>query len=242
MRLAFFASLSLIYIVVSIISLVSVKKPYIKFLDVGQGDSVLVGTPGGKLVLIDGGGNYEADSQLPSGVFFNKCEIEVMILTHPHADHSLGLERIQKRCKVHYFLDFDNVHMGKSFEVDGVVFKVLWPPDKYNPSDKNDLSVVLLLEYQGFSALLTGDAGGAVLCGLKVPNLDMYKISHHGSITGLCEKINSRLAVISVGENTFGHPSEEVLESLQKSKMRVYRTDTNGTVMILLEHGSVPSN
>jgi competence protein ComEC len=62
----------------------------------------------------------------------------------------------------------------------------------------------------------------------------LLKVPHHGSMTSSCraflDAVTPQLAVISVGENTFGHPSQDVLDRLQGT--RVFRTDEDGTVSI----------
>jgi len=65
---------------------------------------------------------------------------------------------------------------------------------------------------------------------------DVLKVAHHGSATStnleFLEKVNPLIAVISVGKNNFGHPSEKIIERLKDKNIAVYRTDQNGTVII----------
>jgi competence protein ComEC len=75
-------------------------KMHVWFLDVGQGDAILIQTPGGANVLIDGGPGREILEKLADKLpFFNK-EIDLMILTHPHSDHLNGLVEVLRKYKV----------------------------------------------------------------------------------------------------------------------------------------------
>ena len=159
----------------------------IEILDVGQGDSILITTPNGKRVLVDGGDNYEADYEISKRIPFYSCYIDILLLTHPHYDHIIGLNRVLQRCKIGTVIfndvSFDsrdfklfkelssnfnvkNMFAGESFELDGVNFIFLWPNKKFMENtitDLNDMSFVFLLDYGKFEALLTGDATEKVL-------------------------------------------------------------------------------
>lgn len=224
----------------------------IKVLDVGQGDAILITTPNDKKILIDGGGNYDVDTYLNNGMLLEPCILDMVILTHLHDDHSFGLRRVMKRCDIGTisgnlveFVDTETkdkpliktLVQGDSFIVDGVSFEVLWPPADYTNKDLNDTSIVILLDYKNYEALFSGDASGKILCslgGLETFNehLDLYKVSHHGSITGICDKLLPKVSVISVGENKFGHPDDRIITLLESEGSKVHRTDLEGTVEI----------
>ena len=110
-------------------------------------------------------------------------------------------------------------------------------------SDANFLSTVALVSYRDFDILLTGDAPAGVLdkiwaekeSMLQNDKVDVFKVPHHGSITGLSEKFLTNLSptycVISVGEgNSYGLPDEGVLSFLAEIKCEVYRTDSDGNI------------
>jgi competence protein ComEC len=224
----------------------------IKILDVGQGDAILITTPNDKKILIDGGGNYDVDSYLNNGMPLEPCVLDMVILTHLHDDHSFGLHRVLKRCTVRVissnltgFIDaatkakpiIKTLVRGDNFVIDGVSFYVLWPPVDYTNKDLNDTSIVIMLDYKDYEVLLSGDAGGRILCSLDNletlnKHLDLYKVSHHGSITGLCNKLLPKVSVISVGENKFGHPDDRVIKFLESVDSKVKRTDLEGTIEI----------
>ena len=107
----------------------------------------------------------------------------------------------------------------------------------------NDRSIVLRLTAGTFSALLTGDIGPAGAAGLLASGADLpstvLKVPHHGSRTGLGEAlldaVSPEVAILSVGQgNRFGHPAPETLALLLQHGARVYRTDVNGTVEVVV--------
>ncbi len=115
-------------------------------------------------------------------------------------------------------------------------------------SDLNDMSLIFRISYGESSILLTGDAGAdAEALALKMLDADSFvsdvlKVAHHGSARGtgkeLLDAISPEYAVISCGENNdYGHPSSEVLSLLDGTK--VYRTDQNGTVRVVLTKSGI---
>ena len=129
---------------------------------------------------------------------------------------------------------------GDTLVVDSVVFAVLhpraaWLARKFEP---NENSVVLRMQFRCFSALFTGDAGAPVesLLAPTVGAIDMLKVGHHGSASATTERwldaVRPKVAVISVGPNTYGHPSPEVLARLRRHGISVWRTDRDGTVTV----------
>lgn len=107
-------------------------------------------------------------------------------------------------------------------------------------SDENDSCLVFLLHYKGLEILITGDLGmdGEAKLLEKGTNLktDILKVGHHGSKYSTSEDFlraaGPEVAVISVGANYFGHPSERVIELLQKSSIIIGRTDLQGAVIV----------
>lgn len=106
----------------------------------------------------------------------------------------------------------------------------------------NDYSVVLWLKYGSFDALFTGDADSRVqqdlaTNGLAIKDLEVLKVPHHGSRTAMTldflDDLKPKLAVISVGKNNYGHPSEELLETLETRAIPVRRTDRDGDIEVI---------
>jgi len=145
----------------------------------------------------------------------------------------------------------DRIVMGE------MEFDVWWPEDKQGEvmawrdmgygvgeeeEDMNKMSVVGLLSWNDFEVLLTGDIGQEEELALKrsgvLRNVDVLKVSHHGSKFSSDEKflevVRPKEAVIMVGEkNSFGHPTDEVLMRLDQVGSRVWRTDEQGEIEIV---------
>jgi len=107
---------------------------------------------------------------------------------------------------------------------------------------ENDESLVMQLTWGNTSALLEGDAERPTEQRLidQHPDADLLKVAHHGSATStradLLAAVHPKFAVISVGaRNVYGHPRREVLNRLQGSNVKTYRTDLNGAVSFYLD-------
>jgi competence protein ComEC len=153
----------------------------VRVMDVGQGDSIFIRTPDNFTMLIDGGGDYQADQELAKEMFFPFCHLDYLVVTHPHMDHIGGLEKILKRCSVGIVMFNDvsyesstlddfrhlirknkviNGLAGNEFDLGKTKIKILWPdPDitQARVKNLNDTSIVLFLDYGNFEALFMGD-------------------------------------------------------------------------------------
>lgn len=107
----------------------------------------------------------------------------------------------------------------------------------------NNNSLVFNMHYNNFSMLFTGDIEEiAEKRIIEITNksrlkADIIKIPHHGSKTSstreLLERVLPKIALIGVGkDNLFGHPSSETIDKLNELKIKTYRTDINGEIMI----------
>ncbi|MDI6617401.1 MAG: DNA internalization-related competence protein ComEC/Rec2 [Clostridiales bacterium] len=240
----------------------------ISFIDVGQGDSILIMTPDRKEILIDGGGKPVSEYSsidigneviMPFLLKHGINRIDMVISTHSDYDHLGGLYAVMKNFPVGYFVKSDmgsvdgyadifekcpvkqskiiNIKTGDEISAGKYVkFFALSPSKKQY--DENDSSIVLKLVYRNFSALFTGDISDKIESGLLKEDIhaDVLKVPHHGSKTSssqaFLDKINPKAAVISVGENSFGHPSPVVLKRLTDKKVELFRTDKQGEVDI----------
>ncbi len=108
--------------------------------------------------------------------------------------------------------------------------------------DINDYSLVFRLRYGSFDAVFTGDADTRVESGYRGFTLadeviEVLKVPHHGSKTGISEqfaaKLDPQLAVISLGKNSYGHPSKNIVDMLQSGGSRVLRTDERGDITVI---------
>ena len=232
------------------------------FLKAGEGDSELAVLPGGIKVLIDGGPGTETLSSLSEIMPPTSRYIDMIILSHPQLDHFGGLIPILERYKVGVFVwngetanDESWKDLTKLIENHRVAavsvakgdvirykensFKVLAPSEGSLSADPNDDSIIARLSSGGISALFTGDATASLEQyvasngGIKS---DILKVSHHGSknssIASFLSAVLPRLAVVEVGENTYGHPTPAALQRLANVGASVYRTDKDGTVHV----------
>lgn len=248
-------------------------KLHIIACDVGQGDAILA-TYKNIQILTDGGpANDKVIGCLSKYMPFWDREIEVVILTHPQADHFGGLIEVFRRFKVKNFIGGQVDASSQEYQVlkslvggsgakvivpktgmnirYGLIYlDVVWPQEGIVSAELNDYSVVYVLRYGVFEALLTGDIGPKVTdeilaTGLIKP-VNYIKIPHHGSKNGvtyeLLEASEPEVAVISAGKNnSYGHPHEETLKLLSEKGTsssdgrKVLRTDEMGDVEIVTD-------
>lgn len=237
------------------------------FLDVGQGDAIYIKTAQGNQVLIDGGPDSSVLGQLGKVMPFFDRSIDLIILTHPDADHVSGLVEVLKRFKVAKVLvtgvrtesavyqefirlleekkvEIVEVRQGQRVHLDeSTVFDIYWPGALVTESNlaTNDTSIYGKLIFGNTKVLLTGDAASRVEDALlPIFNLDadLLKVGHHGSKTStslqFIQEVTPNYSVIQVAkENSYGHPSKEVLDMLESQGGDVIRTDIHGRVRFL---------
>lgn len=190
----------------------------VMFLDIGQGDATLIRSPNGMTMLIDGG-NSDKDAReviLPQLREWGVDQLDVMVLTHPDADHVGGLPLVIESFAVdtvaltgqlhttqvyERFLtdvrDFDlnaiAVRTGTQIPFDDAVrIEVVAPDDRFvEDDDKNNASIVIRLTYGQVSFLLTSDAEAkleeAILDSGVALSSTFLKVGHHGSNTSSTE-------------------------------------------------------
>lgn len=137
------------------------------------------------------------------------------------------------------------VKKGDKIQFDKYVYiDILYPTKNLKFNDINNNSIVCKLIYGKFSMLFTGDvekeAEDEILSLYKntnILNVTILKAGHHGSKTSSTEKfleaVKPKIVLIGVGENnTFGHPSEQVIKNLEKCGAQIFRTDLNGEIII----------
>jgi competence protein ComEC len=178
------------------------QKPELEvaFLDVGQGDSIYIRTPNNTKILIDGGGNKNIMTELSAVRPFWERDIDIMILTHPHADHLIGLIEVLNRLnvrKVYYtgalsptpdYIEWlkiiceQNIPLeiiaGKqTLNIDrGINLEFLYPFANFTnirPKELNDSSIVTRLTYKNINFLFMGDAEVPVEEELLQENIDL---------------------------------------------------------------------
>lgn len=127
---------------------------------------------------------------------------------------------------------------------------ILMPEKLIESKNPNDNSIVAKLTYGDIDFLLMGDAEkneelSLVLIGDNIES-EVLKVGHHGSKTSsnplFLEKVKPELALISVGKNSYGHPSKDILQNLAFSGASVFRTDVDLTILVETDGKSLTSN
>ena len=252
------------------------EKLQVTFLDVGQGDSILIRTPQENLLVDTGPGNDSFDSGeriiVPYLIRNRISQLDMLFITHEDTDHLGGAgyilanipadriavpdvgERLMNEewqnglWKYHSFESDKIVKLGAGDTLkfaSGLAIEVLSPgePLSYTSADANNNSLVLLLNYQDTKILLTGDMESEQMQSISDRgadfDADFIKIPHHGARGSLVREWFDRtepIAVfISVGRNSFGHPSQEVLTYWESRGIPVYRTDIHGTIELIVD-------
>ena len=225
------------------------------FCDVGQGDCIHV-RYGETNILIDGGGsaNYNTGKNtlkpylLKNGV----TDIDLAFVTHMHTDHFKGIEELSECFRIKKMVT-ESV-AGEKYSVNDLSIETLWPLSiDEGGQEENSNCSVFLIRYGKYKIMVTGDLdekGEKELIsyyrGKGMENIlkcDILKVGHHGSKTSTSEEfiqtVRPAIAVVQVGKNSFGHPTEEVLERLKNYGISVYRNDICGAIGFRLKSDKI---
>ena len=227
----------------------------VTFIDVGQGDAALV-RAGADRLLVDAGGGSACRAYLTE----QGETVTAMALTHPHDDHAGGAAAILEEWQGVLYVpenwetmpadgdlggipamaealgwEVRRLGMGDELALDGgAAARVLWPPEDLSGDDANDMCMALLVSWGEADALLLADLPAGPEPAL--PEAEVLKVAHHGASNGTSAltlgQARPVLAVISVGENQYGHPDPGVVSMLEDSGAAVYRTDERGSVTV----------
>ncbi|MFS0688979.1 MBL fold metallo-hydrolase [Sporosarcina sp. 179-K 8C2 HS] len=232
----------------------AIKELKVHFIDVGQGDAILIESPVGKTMLVDGGskssGKHVVDFLKAKGI----KKLDYVVATHPDADHIGGLIEVLNSFNVTNFIDSGYVHTSQTYyelltlidkknikftiaeELDKIaldpkmVIRVLYADE--NAKDSNDASIVLKATYNKVSFLLMGDADTAIEDYIR----DKYDVSatvlkngHHGSNTSssaaFISNVKPSVAILSYGKNnSYGHPNAAIEARLKNVGAKIYKT------------------
>ncbi|QSH39238.1 MBL fold metallo-hydrolase [Candidatus Kaiserbacteria bacterium] len=184
----------------------------VSFLDVGQGDAIFIETPSGRQILVDGGKDNRVLHQLNDAMPFWDRSIDVVVATHPDADHIGGLIEVLKRYRVDTFVHSGVAHdteentalaslvaekdvrsvLAKRGQVydfgDGTTITILFPDRPVSALESNAASIIAQVTFGKHSFLLTGDSPKMIeeyLLSLGGDQLQstVLKVGHHGSKT-----------------------------------------------------------
>lgn len=253
-------------------------KLHLVFCDVGQGDAILASF-GSTQMLVDGGPDDQVLGCLSRHLPFWDKTIELVVVTHPEADHLTGIVSVIERYNVVQIISNSLISgsalfgrfretvigrqipvfspkYGDKIEIAKLELKILSPAAKLGnelvwvrpespqvlglttyPGKFNETAIVGQLSFGNFDALLTGDIGFDTEAKLDLTPIEVLKIAHHGSKYSSGEdflnQLRPALAVISVGKNSYGHPTAEVLNRLSALGIKVLRTDEVGDIEII---------
>lgn len=237
-------------------------KMKVHFINVGQGDSILVQSPNGKNLLVDGG-TKDAGKDVVNYLRKHGVEkLDYVVATHPDADHIGGLHSVLNSISIKNFVDSGKTHTSQTYEemlqlildknIPFIVPKtgdtipldeeldisVIHMGDK--SADNNEASIVLKLSYGETSFLLMGDADIRVEKDiLEETNVKatVLKAGHHGSDTSssqdFIEAVNPEVTILSYGkDNSYGHPNTEVKSRLERISSQLYATAIVGNIVV----------
>ena len=226
-------------------------------LDVGQGQCIILQSEGSTF-LVDCGGRYDDDAAdiaaeqlLSQGI----TRVDGLILTHYDRDHAGGVPYLARRIGIErIYLPGTEDADGCLQSVLDAVAEQIWIDSEMilrfgdacirifpakDAGSGNDSCASVLFQRGKCDTLITGDLSSAaerqLLADYDLPDLEVLIVGHHGSrystCTELLEATAPDTAIISVGaDNSYGHPTAEVLERLKQAGCAVYRTDLHGTI------------
>lgn len=231
-------------------------------LDVGQGQCVVL-RAGDRVALVDCGGSARRNAGDLAADYLSTAgvgRVDLLVLTHYHADHANGVLELLERTEVSALAvpDVDRedpfrqellaaaeAHGAQVWFVTddqrlsfGPAELTLYAP--LGAGDANEEGLSLLFQGAGFSALLTGDMGSDIEKRLvkygALPDIDLLVAGHHGSRSAtsqlLLETVTPETVLISCGYNNYGHPAPETLLRLAEAGCAVYRTDQQGNLTV----------
>lgn len=235
-KAAFIGTSFLVIYLLSLLPLQGYVCSSVAFINVGQGDSILL-VHHGKALLVDTGGSLSFDMAsevlLP---YFRKRRVyslEALALTHADFDHSGAKESLLASFPVKQVLDSP---ADFPFYLDDLRIDNL---NDYGVAGENESSLVLSFSLGGDDYLLMGDATSdieeRIIADHPDLSCDILKVGHHGSDTSSSKSfllaLRPEVAVISVGAaNSYGHPDESVIRRLEGIGAEIRRTDMEGTI------------
>lgn len=222
----------LLYLILLICLISGVNNPlvHVSYIDVNQGDAILIKSKTN--ILIDTGSNYNyyklKKELFNQGIY----TIDYLIITHSDEDHSGNIEALKKDFKIK-----EIVGEGKDINSD-INLQYLYV-DTYD--NENDNSLIYYLYLNKLSFLFTGDISKEVENRLinkyELGKINVLKVSHHGSNTGsssyFISKILPDYAIISTNGN-YGHPHKETIDTLNSYLVNILLTKDSGTITFYL--------
>lgn len=235
----------------------------ITFLNVGEGDAILIMQGSNQILIDGGRSGKELLARIGRHVPFWDRTLETVIATHPDADHIGGFPALFAAYRVKQFLytgaenDTEtSLLVQRALEIYHIQTQVIFrggsirfpyggeltveypfTPLPKETKDTNSGSIVTRFLYGGTQFLFTGDLPHEESVLPDPQTADILKVAHHGSkystSAEFLDRLHPREAVISVGKNSYGHPSPDVIGRLTERGIIVRRTDTEGDIQYL---------
>lgn len=236
---------------------------HIAVLDVSQGQSIVF-FAGKNTMMIDCGGSASGRAGDIAADYLagrNRQQVDLLVLTHLHADHANGVTKLLARMPVKTIampmdLEDSDQMLPEIYEMaetqgtqiiyitEDVIAQMqrmsttLFAP--IGDRSMNERGIIIQGAVDGYTYLVTGDVDSQtekmLLAEKEVRPAVLFVAGHHGSRYSSCDALlqtlHPQVVVISVGYNTYGHPTTETLERLQAVNAEIYRTDLSGTVDI----------
>lgn len=233
-------------------------------IDVGQGQSIVL-MAGRSTVVIDCGGDYGAGESTSAYLLSNgRRKVDLLVLTHLHSDHVNGVVELMTRVKVATLaipaeVDDEDEYLpeivaaAEKYGVELIYissdillqssYADIMATQPVGAATENESGTVVSINVGNFTAVVMGDVNSTLERRLierdVIPDADLLVVGHHGSKYSTSEELLAALtptiAVISVGSNSYGHPTSEALSRLAAADAKIYRTDLQGRIEITLD-------
>lgn len=234
------------------------------YIDVGQADATLLqfSDDGEALTVLIDTGDWNATDVVAYLKSQNISDIDIIAITHPHADHIGQLDKIIETFNVtevwmngetansqvfaksleaieKHEVDYYEPEVGEIFDIGTLEIEILHP--KSLSSNTNNNSLVMRMQYDEVSFLFTGDAEqqaeNEILASGADISAKILQLGHHGSNTSsthnFLQAVNPEIAIYSAGEgNSYEHPDAEVIDLVNANGILLYGTDTHGTIIV----------
>ncbi len=229
-------------------------------LDVGQGQCIVVTSESFTAIIDCGGSRYPGAGAIAADYIrsLGRGRVDLLMLTHYHDDHAGGVEQLfglidvgrvalpsveggEARDRILELASKNGAEIimignETTFSLGSARIDAI-PP--LGLDTENEMGVCALISLGESTGLVTGDLGEAsermLVKYYDIPKLSLLVAGHHGSRYSSCQDfldvLSPKYAAVSVGENTFGHPSEETLDRLGQSGAQIFRTDLSGNIV-----------
>lgn len=235
------------------------EKLNIFYLDVGQGDCTFI-TINGCNMLIDSGNDQDGHYIVEFLKAQNIKKIDYFILTHFDEDHIGGAYKILEELEIGVLympgnsnktktyknlisaIETNNINVDTTikatkdieYAIGSAKWKIL---NINNGNDLNDSSIVIEMSYGTTKYLFMGDATTKIEEKIECNKVDVLKVAHHGSNSStnqqFLDKVKPQYSIISVGNNnSYNLPDKDIIDRLEGNKIKIYRTDNDGTVWL----------